>query len=385
MAYKIPPFTVGIEEEYLLVDKETRALASDPPDALFDKCEAALGDLVAHEFMKAQIEINTRVATSVPEAREMLTELRRTIIDIAGEFGLAPIAASTHPFSAWKEQGHTDKERYNAIAQDMQTVVQRLLICGMHVHVGINDDELRMDLMNQVSYFLPHLLALSTSSPFWQGHNTGLKSYRLSVWDEMPRTGIPGNFDSYAEYRRHVDALINAGIIQDATKIWWDVRPSDRYSTLEMRVSDVCTLIDDACAIAALYSCLLRMLWRLKTKNQRWRQYATMLVDENRWRAQRYGLDEGLIDFGRDEIVPCSELIEELIDLVSEDAEALGCMDHLLLIREIDKRGTSAHRQIKTYDTAIAGGASTDDALKSVVDSLIAETGALDPIFKRLL
>ncbi len=369
-----PSLTIGIEEEYLLVDAETRALAADPPKEMYEKCAAKLGEQVAHEFLKSQIEVNTRVARSIPEATQMLAELRGTIIDIAAEFDLLPIAASTHPFSHWSEQGFTDQERYTTIANDLQAVVRRLVICGMHVHVGIEDDELRIDLMNQVRYFLPHLLALTTSSPFWQSENTGLKSYRLSVWDEMPRTGIPNAFDSYAEYERHVSALVNAGIIEDATKLWWDIRPSARFPTLEMRICDVCTHIHDAASVAALYCCILRMLWRLKTKNQRWRQYAVMLIAENRWRAQRYGLDEGLVDFGRGEIVPFAELVDELIDLVNEDAEALGCTDELMNLKKIIEKGTSAHRQVRRYDEILGTGKNNDQALIAVVDQLAAET-----------
>lgn len=369
-----PSFSIGIEEEYLLVDLETRALAADPPKEFFDTCKDKLGDLVAHEFMKSQIEVNTQVAQSVPEAAEMLAELRSTIIQNAARFDMAPIAASTHPFSNWMDQDFTDQDRYVTIAEDLQEVVRRLLICGMHVHVGIDDDELRIDLMNQVSYFLPHLLALSTSSPFWRGRNTGLKSYRVSVWDEMPRTGLPGSFESYAEYSKHVEALVEADIIEDATKIWWDIRPSARYPTLEVRIADVCTDLHDAASVAALYQCLLRMLWRLKTNNQRWRQYATMLLNENRWRAQRYGLDEGLVDFGRGRIVPCTDLIEELIELVREDAEALGCIDQLENLGLIEKRGTSAHQQIACFDEALKAGKSDEAALLDVVDHVVMKT-----------
>ncbi|MFQ5765212.1 MAG: carboxylate-amine ligase, partial [Rhodospirillales bacterium] len=325
MASNEPPFTVGVEEEYLLVDRETRDVATDPPEALFDACQARIKGLVAQEFLKAQIEVNTEVCATIAEARDNLASLRAIVAEVADEFGFAPIAASTHPFSRWQEQVHTDKERYNVIARDLQTVVRRLMICGMHVHVGIDDDELRIDLLNQVGYFLPHLLAFSTSSPFWQGEDTGLKSYRLSVFHELPRTGIPNFFDSWAEYRRHVDALVNAGLIEDPTKLWWDVRPSHRFPTLEMRVCDVCPKIDDAIAVAALFMCILRMLYRLKKNNQRWRQYSSMLVEENRWRAQRYGLDEGLVDFGKGKIVPCADLLDEIRELVREDAQALGC------------------------------------------------------------
>ena len=374
MALTEPSFTIGIEEEYLLVDKVTRDVASDPPEALFKACQSQIKGLVAHEFLKAQIEVNTEVCATITDARINLKQMRTIVTEVADEYGLAPIAASTHPFSRWQEQSPTKRKRYKVIAQDLQTVVRRLMICGMHVHIGIDNDELRLDLMNQVTYFLPHLLAFSTSSPFWQGEDTGLKSYRLSVFDEMPRTGLPNAFDSWPEYQRHVDALVQAGLIEDTTKLWWDIRPSHRYPTLEMRITDVCTRLDDAIAVAALYLCVLRMLYRLKKNNQRWRQYAPMLIEENRWRAQRYGLDEGLVDFGRGEVVPCSELLEEIIDLVREDADALGCVKEIEHLRTIMKNGTSGHRQLATYAAAIKRGAEKDEALIEVVDMLIEET-----------
>jgi carboxylate-amine ligase len=374
MASTGPSFTIGIEEEYLLVDKKTRDVASDPPEALFKDCQKRIKGIVAHEFLRAQIEINTEVAANITEVHENLASIRAVVAEVADEYGLAPIAASTHPFSRWQEQTHTNKKRYAVIAQDLQAVVRRLMICGMHVHVGIDDDELRIDLLNQVAYFLPHLLAFSTSSPFWQGEDTGLKSYRLSVFDELPRTGLPHFFDSWPEYQRHVDALVGAGLIEDATKLWWDIRPSHRYPTLEMRITDVCTRLDDAISVAALFQCVLRMLYRLKKKNQRWRQYSPMLIEENRWRAQRYGLDEGLVDFGRGEIVPCATLLDEIIELVHEDSEALGCVEEIKHLRKIMKNGTSGHRQLATYAQAIKKGASQHDALIKVVDMLIRET-----------
>jgi len=370
MVFTPPQFHIGIEEEYLIVDKGTRGLAN-PPQQMFDACTETLGELVAHEFMRSQIEVNTPPSANISEARDHLINLRRSVIDIAAKHGLAPIAASTHPFSQWSEQDHTDAERYNVIAEDLQAVVRRLLICGMHVHVSIGEDDLRIDLMNQVAYFLPHLLALSTSSPYWQGLDTGLNSYRLSVWDEMPRTGLPNLFDSYAEYERHVNVLVNAGLIEDATKIWWDIRPSSRFPTLEMRICDVCTDINDAVAIAAIYASILHMLYRLRLDNKRWRQYATMLVNENRWRAQRYGIDEGLVDFGRGRVVPVTELVEELLELISEDANALDCQNEVLHIRTICERGTSAHRQRVAFAESVEGGASDEEALKAVVDHLI--------------
>ena len=229
MSFTEPSFTVGIEEEYLLVDPATRDVVREPPNAMLGECEKRLGDLVRPEFLRSQIEVGTRVCRTVPEARSELVRLRGCVSDVAQSFGFAMIAASTHPFAQWQDQVHTNKARYNILARDMQAVARRLLICGMHVHVGIDDDELRIDLLNQVGYFLPYLLALSTSSPFWMGENTGLKSYRLSVFDELPRTGLPEPFSSYMEYSRHVDILVRAGLIDDATMLWWDVRPSVRY------------------------------------------------------------------------------------------------------------------------------------------------------------
>ncbi|MBB3066975.1 MULTISPECIES: carboxylate-amine ligase [Limibacillus] len=372
-----PSFTVGIEEEYLLVDKSTRDLCQSVPKTLIDECVAALPEgQVTPEFLQAQIEIGTRKCDNIKQAAKEVAQLRRVVAETAGRHGLAPIAASTHPFAAWDVQQHTDKERYNILARDMQGVARRLVICGMHVHVGLDDDELRCDLMGQITYFLPHLLALSTSSPFWRGQESGLKSYRIAVFDELPRTGLPESFDSYGEFKRHIDVLIAAGVIEDASKLWWDVRPSQRFPTLELRIPDVCTRLEDGITVAALYLCLLRMLYRLKRSNQRWRRYGLMLVQENRWRAQRYGVDEGLIDFGKGVIVPYPDLLEEILDLVREDALALDCLEEVERAREIIQRKTSAHRQLALYHRALDQGASKEDALKSVVDFLMEETVA---------
>ncbi len=369
-----PSFTVGIEEEYLLVDKHSRDLTADPPAELMQRCEERLNTQVTTEFLRCQIEVGTRVHTRLADARDELATLRRTVADVTGEAGLAPIAASTHPFARWDIQKPTDKARYFELAQALQGVGRRLVICGMHVHVGLDDDELRIDLMKQVSYFLPHLLALSTSSPFWRGVDSGLKSYRVSVFNELPRTGLPETFNSHSEYLRHIDVLVRAGLIQDASRIWWDVRPSMFYPTLELRLTDVCTRMDDAIGIAALYRCLLRMLYRLRRRNQRWRVYAPMLIDENRWRAQRYGIDEGLVDFGLGTVVPYAELLEEMIELTAEDAAFFGCEAEVQGLRDIIQRGTSAHRQLAVYRQALAEGLPADEALRHVVDSLIQGT-----------
>ncbi len=373
--YQEPSFTIGIEEEYLLVDPETRNLAVDPPASILEDCRKRIGDQVTPEFLRSQIEVGTQVCTSISEAAEQLRSLRCCIREVAESHGLAMIAASTHPIADWDLQKHTEQERYNTLAQNMQTVVRRMLICGMHVHVGIENDDLRIDLMNQVSYFLPHLLAISTSAPFWHGIETGLKSYRMAVWNELPRTGLPPQFDSYGEYRRLVDTLVGTGVIEDASKLWWDIRPSGKFPTLEMRMTDICTRTEDSICVAALYRCLLRMLWRLRRSNQRWRQYDRFMISENRWRASRYGIDEGLIDFGKAEIVPFAELLEELIELVREDAEFFDCVSEVEHAREILRRGTSAHKQIDVWQQARSSGKTDAEALRDVVDMLIEETG----------
>ncbi len=374
MTVEEPPFTIGIEEEYFLVERESgEAIRESPPDMLAE-CEALLEGQVTPEFLQSQIEVGTRVSNSVAAARDDLAHLRRTISSVAERHGLAIMAAATHPFATWASQKRTDKERYDVLARDMQAVARRLMISGMHVHVDISDDDLRIDLMDQATYSLPHLLALSTSSPFWQGHNTGLMSYRIAVWDSMPRTGLPERFDSFGEYQRHLDVLIGTGRIEDATKIWWDLRPSHRFPTLEMRIADMCTRLEDAICVAALNLCWLRLLYRLRLDNQRWRRYSAFLINENRWLAQRYGFDKGLIDFGKGKIVPCAELIDELIEMVAPDAEHFGCVPEVAHARTILERGTSAHWQLTTYDQAKAAGASESEALKAVVEMLVRET-----------
>jgi carboxylate-amine ligase len=366
-----PTFSLGIEEEYLLVDPETGELAIDPPAALFADAEARLGDRVSREFLKSQIEVGTGVCTSLQAARAELGELRGVVAEVAARYDLAPIAASTHPFSSWATQEPTDRARYQSIAKDLAGVGQRLVICGMHVHVGLGDDDLRIDLMNQVRYFLPHLLTLSTSSPFQEGTNTGLKCYRLAAYHEIPRTGLPGRFASWEEYRETVDVLVRAGVIEDASKIWWDVRPSCRFPTLEMRATDVATRIDDAVSIAALYVTILRMLWRQRRANLSWRTYPVFLIAENRWRAMRYGVGGTLFDFGKGELVAFAQLLDELLARIAEDADALGCTAEVLHAREIVRRGTSADHQVAVHDRVRAATGDEKRALKAVVDELI--------------
>lgn len=367
-----PSFSIGIEEEYLLVNLQTCEL-TDAPQALMDLCTAELADQVSPEYLNCQVEIGSRVCNNIGEAREDLKRLRSTVARVANDFGLAPISASCHPFADWRTQHHTDKERYNILRRDLGNVARRMLICGMHVHVGIEQPDMRTDLMNQLIYFLPHLLALSGSSPFWTGEDTDLNSYRLTIFDNLPRTGLPPPFNSWGSFERSVGTLSELGLIEDSSKIWWDLRPSSKFPTLETRICDASPRLETTLTLAALIQCLTRMLWRLSLVNQRWRVYDRFLIAENRWRAQRYGISEGLVDFGRHEVVPFADLLEELIDLVSEDAEALNATTEVEAARSILKDGTSADKQRAVYQAALDAGKPKQDALCAIVHHLIEE------------
>ncbi len=365
-------FTIGIEEEYLLVDRDTFEL-SPTPEAMMEACQADYGDQISPEFLSCQIEIGTKVCRTVTEARDELKRLRACISTHAAKFNLAPIAASCHPFSDWRQQKHTDKDRYNALSQDLAGVVRRMLICGMHVHVGIPEPDRRIDLMNQLSYFLPHLLALSCSSPYWQGQDTGLGSYRLTVFDNLPRTGLPPQMDSFSQFERAVKVLVDLGVIEDSSKIWWDLRPSSKFPTIESRICDVQPRLEHTLTLAALTQALTRMLSRLAQKNQRWRIYDRYLLAENRWRAQRYGVTDGLIDFGRSAIVPFGELLEELIELIAEDAEFFNSQSEIETAREMLSSQGSAGRQRTVYKAALDAGQDQGAAMNALVKHLIDE------------
>lgn len=362
-------FTTGIEEEYLLVDRDTLDL-TQAPAALMQACQSDLQGQVSPEFLQCQIEVGTRVCADITQARDDLKRLRACVSRHAAAHNLAPIAVSCHPFADWKDQHHTQKSRYDELKRALGGVARRMLICGMHVHVGIAEKALRTDLMPQLSYFLPHLLALSTSSPYWQGDDTGLASYRLTIFDNLPRTGLPPDFNSWAEYERTAGTLIELGVIEDTSKIWWDLRPSHQYPTLETRIMDVSPRLEHAIALAALVQALTRMLVRLRAANMRWRQYDRFLIDENRWRAQRYGVSEGLIDFGDRSIKPMPVLIDELAEFLAEDAEALGTLEQLAVLRQIAEAGTSADRQRAVHARASASG---EDPGRAVVRHLIDE------------
>jgi carboxylate-amine ligase len=375
MADKTPPFTIGIEEEYLLVDQTTFALAQ-APDSLIAACKKDLEGQVSPEFLQCQIEIGTGVCQTIGEARRDLAHLRRTVARHAADYGLAPIAASCHPFADWKEQHHTDKERYHQLRRDLGGVARRMLICGMHVHVGIPDQDTRIDLVNQLKYFLPHLHALSTSSPYWQGEDTGMNSYRLTVFDNLPRTGLPPAMADWAEFSSTVNTLIDLGLIEDSSKIWWDLRPSSKFPTIESRICDVAPRMEVTLTLAALTQCLTRMLWRKSQAGEGWPVVQNFMIGENRWRAQRYGTSEGLIDFGRKALIPFSQAVDEILALIAEDAVALECEPEVKAARDIVSNGTSADHQRKVFAGAKEAGATDKEALNAVAASLVAEFGA---------
>ena len=352
----------------------SRDLVVAPPGDFMARCQDRLGGRATHELLQAQVEVDTRVCRSIAEVRRELAELRAAVARTAQDFGMALIAASTHPFANWRAQKKVEKERYAGIAHDMQTLASRLVICGMHIHAGIEDEELRIDLMNQATYFLPHLLALSTSSPFWEGHATGLKAYRPTIFGDLPRSGLPEYFASADEWHHMLRLLAKTGLCDDPTKIWWDVRPSVRFPTLELRVCNVCTRLEDALTIAALWQSILATLYRLRAGNQTWRRYRRTLVEENKWLAQRHGIGAQLADYGALTCKPFGLLLEELILLVRPEAERLGCLDEILNARHILDRGTSADRQLAVHAQALADGAGEREAGMAVVDWLIAET-----------
>ncbi|MFZ1426737.1 MAG: carboxylate-amine ligase [Geminicoccaceae bacterium] len=376
MVSRRPNLSLGIEEEYLLVDPTSRELVVSPAPTFMAACRDALGEQVTHELLQAQVEVGTGVCADIAAARADLVRLRRSVGRIAREHGMALIAASTHPSSDWSEQRSTRKERYQSLTDEYQALARRQLVSGMHIHAQIEDEDLRIDLMNQVTYFLPHLLALSTSSPFWAGQETGLKSIRPTISSDLPRSGSPEAFASWRDWQDMIDVLTEMGLIQDPTYIWWDIRPSAKHPTLELRITDICTHVEDALTVAALYQSLLHHLWRLRTRNQSWRTYRRILVEENKWRAQRRGIEAELADFGVRSMKPMPALVDELLLMLRDDATELGCLAELERARDIAARGTSADRQLAVYHKALAGGAQPDEARRAVVDWLITATMA---------
>ncbi len=362
-----PSLSIGIEEEYQIVDPETRELRSYITEFIENGKLVMMEYELKPELHQAMVELGTPVCSNIGQVKEALIKQRRFICRLAQSKGVEIVAASTHPFSKWMDQPVTPYERYLGVLEEMQLLAQRLLIFGMHVHVGVEDRTFAIDAMNVARYMLPHILALSTSSPFWMGRRTGLKSYRANIFEDFPRSGISDVYRTPADYDALIRTLINTGSIPDASKIWWDVRPHHQYPTLEFRICDICTRLDEAVAIAALFQAIVLWLWKLRRKNITFRVYRRELIEENRWRAARYGLDGKLIDFGKSIELHTRQLVGELLDLVAEEIDELGTAAYIEPIQSILTEGTSADRQLRVHDE-------TEGDLKAVVDHLIAET-----------
>jgi carboxylate-amine ligase len=361
-----PSFSLGIEEEYQIIDPETRELRSYITELL------AAGKMTLREQVKAElhqsiVEIGTQVCRTPAEARDELVRLRRGVMELAAQKGLKIAAAGTHPFSSWRDQEITPLERYAGVKQDMQELAQRLLIFGTHIHIGIEDHEFMIHAMNVVRYMLPHLLCLSTSSPFWMGRNTGLMSYRSIIFRNFPRTGIPREFRSWNDFTEIVDMLVKTRCMPDGSKIWWDIRPNWNYPTLEIRICDVCTRVDEAICIAALYQAMIYKVWKLQRDNMTFRIYPSDLIEENKWRAVRYGLGGKMIDFGKQAELPAKDLCRELIGWFVDDVvDELGSRKEVEYAFRVLEEGTSADRQLATFQKS--------GSLQAVVDQLIEET-----------
>jgi glutamate---cysteine ligase / carboxylate-amine ligase len=358
--------TIGIEEEYQIVDEQGELRAHI--DTLLAAAQPTLGDAVKPEFLQSVVEVGTKICSGVSEARDEIVRLRASLAGFLADAGLRLASAGTHPFSRPLEQLVTDHERYRTLEEEMQDVIRELLIFGLHVHVGIPDRELRIEIMNEARYFLPHLLMLSTSSPFWQGRATGLKSYRGVIWSRFPRTGIPPDFPSYDEFENYVELLVKTQSIDDGKKIWWDLRPHHLYPTLEFRICDAATRVDETICIAALVQAICAKLLALRARNLGFRKYLPTLIAENRWRAMRHGLDGKLIDFGKQEEVPARDLALELCEFVDDVVDDLGSRWAMEYVAKILDGGASSDRQLAVFQE-------TGD-IRAVVDHVASETVA---------
>lgn len=368
MAATRPSFSIGIEEEYQTIDPTTRDLRSHIHAEILEKGRLVLKERVKPEMHQSVVEIGTGVCQTIPEAKEEIRSIRREIIRLARENGLLLAAGGTHPFAQWHKQEIYPDERYRTIVEDLKMVARANLIFGLHVHIGVEDRETAIQLMNSARYFLPHILALSANSPFWQGMDTGLRSYRCKVFDKFPRTNIPDLFSSWSEFENYVNLLIHTNCIDDAKKIWWDIRPHPYFPTLEFRVCDIPMRLDETIAIAALCQAIIAKLYKLHEQNQSFRHYSRALIMENKWRAARYGLDGKMIDFGKQTEVPARDLINEILAFVADVADELGSTNELNYVRHILEEGNGAERQLKVF-------AETNDLTK-VVDYMVQETEA---------
>ena len=367
-------YTIGIEEEYQTIDPVTRDLRSHIHTEMIEKGKLLLQERVKAEMHQSVVEVGTSVCNNIKEAKTEVKKLRHDMIKLARENGLSLASAATHPFTDWRTQEIYPDERYHNIVQDMKMVARANLIFGLHVHIGIEDRETAIHLMNHARYFVPHMLALSTNSPFWLGMNTGLKSYRCKVFDKFPRTNIPDYFPSWGEYDNFIKLLIKTNCIDNAKKIWWDIRPHPFFNTLEFRVCDIPMRVEETIALAALIQATVVKLHKLYTANQGFRLYRRALLMENKWRASRYGLDGKMIDFGKQKEVPTRDLLREYLEFVDDVVDELGSREELEYIHEILETGTGADRQLQVFEE-------TGD-LKKVVDYIIKETeaGLAEPV-----
>jgi len=368
-------FKFGIEEEYFVNDAAKRDVAKSRIKEFFASCREQLSDDIHPEMLEPQIEIATKPMVDFAEARAQLSDLRSSVGAIARDYNLSIMASGTHPLAVWSRvRANNAQPRYGKVMHDLQMLGSRTILCGMHVHVEVPDLAARVDIMNRTQPYLPLLLALSTSSPFWQAQRTGLLGYRLAAYRELPRTGLPDLFDGAEDYQRYIDTLVAARAIENSSYVWWVIRPSLKHPTLELRVADSCTRLDDTIAIAALYRCLVRRLSLDHTLNAGQTGASRAINDENSWRAMRYGIHGSFVDERTRSAKPVREILDEVLDLIAEDAKALGCEREVDLARWIVARGTSADRQLTLYTEALGRGLSSRDALAGVVDWLSAET-----------
>jgi carboxylate-amine ligase len=367
-------YRFGIEEEYFVSDTRTRNVRHTMSKRFFRACKKELGDAVMNEMLQSQIEVATAPCRTMDEARSQLRRFRTTLTRRAAGHGLGIVAAGTHPLALWHEQKQTPKERYGPLMEDLQMVGLRDLLCGMHVHVEVPEPARRVEIMYRALPFLPLLLALSTSSPFWQGHRTGLRGYRLAAYDELPRTGLPELFKTLSDYQDYVDTLVAAGVINDASYIWWVIRPSLRHPTIELRIADACTRVEDALCVAALFRCLIRRLVERPELNAELGPISRAIAGENKWRAQRYGTSATFVDQRSMRAAPLEIVLQELTSLIRDDAKELDCLAEVSRARAILQGGSSADEQLRIYDVARANGSGRIRALKEVVDWLHRET-----------
>ncbi|MCS6808737.1 MAG: carboxylate-amine ligase [Bacteroidota bacterium] len=369
-----PSFSLGIEEEYMVLDPKTFELKSHIDIELLSKGQMLLHEHIKPEMIGSMLEIGTGVCKTIQQARSELIKIRSVVNYVAKQNGLLLGAASTHPFSHWKDQEIFPDERYRIIVEDMQMLARSLLIFGMHIHIGIENRELQIQIMNEIRYLLPHVLALTTNSPFWTGIKTGLKSYRSKVFERFPRTNLPDYYNSWSEYQNYVDLLVRTGCIDNAKKIWWDIRPHPNFPTLEVRICDLPMRIDETIAIAALCQAIVAKLYKLYSRNLSFRLYHRALLMENKWRAVRYGLDGKLIDFGKQKEVPTRQLIHELLYFVDDVVDDLGSRNEINYIHTILENGTGADRQLRVYEQT--------GSLEAVVDYINKETtlGLVDDV-----